>query len=77
MMGNICPSFMHAILGFANTLINVYTAQGGNWSVTARSTGIVTGCFAVICLSFYIVYNYWLLGKVKSRHEGELELRRM
>jgi hypothetical protein len=52
-----------------NTLINVYAAQHGEWSVTATVAAIVTGSCAEMSLVLFLVYNNWLLYQVKKDHK--------
>ncbi|OQU97174.1 hypothetical protein CLAIMM_03150 [Cladophialophora immunda] len=44
----IWPTLLNAILGLVNSLINVYTAKDGNWSVTATITVTITSGGAVL-----------------------------
>ena len=54
-----------------STIVNVYSAQEGVWSVTAKIAAIVTGSCAGVSLVLFIVYNFWALKSVKKRHEEE------
>ena len=58
--------------GLISTLINVYSQQGGAWSITAKVTAIVTGTVMVITGCLFVIYNFWVLAKVKKRHGLEL-----
>ena len=53
------------------TVVNVYTAQKGVWSVTAKITAIVAACFLTVGGSLFALYNFWVLEKVKERHNAE------
>jgi hypothetical protein len=64
---------VNSVTGFINALINVYTAQHGTWSITARATAGVTGGFTVVTLGLFLLYNNWLLMKVQKAHETELD----
>ena len=66
------PGLLHAVAGLITTLVNVYSAQGGAWSVTATITAIVTSVCTGTMLALYLVYNNWLLAGVKKSHEQEL-----
>lgn len=55
-----------------STLINVYTQQGGKWSITAEITAIATGSCMVILAVLFLVYNLWVLEKVKRSHGREM-----
>ncbi|KUL81604.1 hypothetical protein ZTR_10498 [Talaromyces verruculosus] len=51
------PTLVNATTGFANTLINIYTARHGTWSVTAIITAAVTGTFAGISALLFLLYS--------------------
>jgi hypothetical protein len=63
-------------MGLVNTLINVYTAQGGSWSVTATVTAAVTASFAGISGALVLLYN-WRLARIKKLREAEPRKRRL
>ena len=69
------PGLLHSFTGLVNTLINIYTAQGGHWSVTAKITIIVislcTGNMSVL----YLIYNHWILEKMKTTRDRALAKR--
>jgi len=67
------PGFLNSIAGLLSTLINVYTAQHGDFSITAKVTAIVTGACTGINLVLFLLYNNWILSKVRSSHERELK----
>lgn len=62
------PGLLNSATGLITTLINIYTAQGGNWSITAVITCVASGLCAVVFLMLYLTYT-WLLNKVKEREE--------
>lgn len=53
--------------------VNVYTAQKGVFSVTAKITAIVTGSCTGVTLLLFVLYNNWILEKVKETHVRELQ----
>lgn len=65
------PGCLNSLAGLISTLINVYSQQGGNWSITARVTAIVTG--SIMCITGFLfgLYNFWILERVKRRHGRE------
>ncbi|APA13368.1 hypothetical protein sscle_11g081380 [Sclerotinia sclerotiorum 1980 UF-70] len=74
----ILPGFLHSITGLLTTIINIYTARSGAWSVTAIITITVTGCCTVFLLASFLIYNFWLLQNVKKEHKKKvLELSRL
>ncbi|KAL4889169.1 hypothetical protein BDV59DRAFT_120911 [Aspergillus ambiguus] len=60
------PIFINSITGFVNTIINIYTARGGAWSVTATVTASVTGTCALVSGSLFLVYNNWLFARLEK-----------
>jgi hypothetical protein len=67
------PGCLNSLAGLISTLINVYSQQGGAWSVTAKVTAIVTGSVMVITGSLFAIYNFGILARVKKRHGREME----
>jgi len=66
------PGCLNSLTGLISTLINVYGQQGGNWSITAKVTAIVTGAVMLVTGCLFLLYNYWILGRVKSQHGLEM-----
>ena len=66
------PGCLNSVAGLMNTLVNVYSQQGGDWSVTARVTAIVTGTIMCVTGVLFGVYNFWALRRVKRGHEREI-----
>lgn len=67
---------MNSATGLVNTLINVYTARQGSWSVPAAITAAVTGSFTTITAILLLVYDTWLLGKIRQEHDKAVERER-
>lgn len=65
------PGTLHALAGLLSTIINVYTAQDKQWSITARVSAIVEGACLVVCGALFIFYSNWMLERVKKRHRKE------
>lgn len=70
------PGCLNSLTGIITTLISVYSAQGSNWSITARVTIIVTGASTVVTAILFVIYNYWVLQRVKSSHTREMDMER-
>ncbi|KAH8653974.1 hypothetical protein BGZ60DRAFT_460367 [Tricladium varicosporioides] len=66
------PGLLHSSVGLITTLINIYTAQGGHWSVTAKITVIVIGLCTGNMSVLYLVYNHWILEKMKTPLDREV-----
>ncbi|KAK6609670.1 hypothetical protein H4I96_03601 [Botrytis cinerea] len=67
------PGFINSITGLGTTVINIYTAREGVWSVTAIVTTAVTGTCTVFMLTMLVLYNFKLLENVKRDHKRRLE----
>jgi hypothetical protein len=68
---------MHSATGLATTILNIYTAKNGLWSVTAIVTTVVTGVCTMFMLAMYILYDSILLARVKKDHESEVQRRKL
>jgi hypothetical protein len=65
---------MNSVAGLLTTLVNIYTAQHGVWSITARITAIVIGSCMIIAGVLFACYNFIALRRVRKTHERELGL---
>jgi hypothetical protein len=61
------------VAGLVSTIVNVYTAQKGIWSITAKITAIVTGSCVGVAGFLFALYNFWALQKVRVKHERSLD----
>ena len=59
------PGLLHSLVGLITTLINIYTIQGGHWSITAKITVMTIGLCTGNMSMLYLVYNHWILEKIK------------
>lgn len=57
--------------GLLTTLINIYTAKDGDWSVMALLAVIAAGLSTACSLALIIIYRLGKLEKVKKEHELE------
>ena len=55
----IRPALLNSLVGLVTTLINVYTTQGGHWSVTAVVTASVTAFITLVTVTLYVLYALW------------------
>lgn len=62
----------NSIAGLISTLINVYSQQGGRYSITAKVTVVVTGSCAVVTAVLFLLYNFCILELVKRKHSEEV-----
>ena len=65
---------LNSAAGLISTVINIYSAQGGNLSVTAKMTLCVTGGFTGVFLILFVLYNFWALQRVKAKHQERLQM---
>ncbi|KAJ8108312.1 hypothetical protein OPT61_g8262 [Boeremia exigua] len=71
-LGIFLPSLLNSVAGLVSTLVNVYSAQEGQFSVTAKVTVVVTSACAVVAAALFLLYNTVMLNLVKRRHEREV-----
>jgi hypothetical protein len=67
------PALLNSIAGLISTIVNVYSAQDGQYSVTARATLVVTAACSVVAAALFLLYNTIMLGIVRRRHEREIK----
>ncbi|KAH6694349.1 hypothetical protein BKA61DRAFT_439549, partial [Leptodontidium sp. MPI-SDFR-AT-0119] len=67
----IWPSLTNSAIGFLTTIINIYTARGGHWSVTAIVTAAVTGGYTTIMLVLLLAFDIWGMRKIMKEHNDE------
>jgi hypothetical protein len=53
------PAVLNSIVGLIATLANVYTIQGGHWSVTAIVTAAVIAYLTLFAMILYMTYMGW------------------
>jgi hypothetical protein len=70
------PGCLNSATGLITTFINVYTAQSGYYSITAKVTLIVTGSCMVVTAVLFALYNFLILRRVKKGHQRQMELEK-
>jgi hypothetical protein len=55
------PETASSFMGLLNTLVNIYSAQNGYWSVTAKLAVTINTFLLAAMLVSMLVYNYWLM----------------
>lgn len=63
----------HRDMGLLTTLINIYTAQDGDWSIMAVLTVAITAALALTCLVLMVLFHFGKLAQVKEEHEQEMQ----
>ena len=59
------PCIVNAMNCLVTLFINVYTAQGGRWSDTAKASVAVVTSLLVGALAVFSVYQFWYLRKAR------------
>jgi hypothetical protein len=67
------PGTLNALAGLISTLTNIYAQHNGSWSVTAEVAVVTESVTLVLYLALFILYNNWLLQRVKEQHNQELD----
>ena len=68
------PGLLSSLTGLITTFISIYTAKGGHWSVTAKMTIIVIGLYGAAMSILILIYDNWLLEKIKTPYDKELDI---
>ncbi|KAH5469558.1 hypothetical protein HBI22_195600 [Parastagonospora nodorum] len=66
------PALLNSIAGLVSTLVNIYSAQDGQYSVTAKVTVVVTAACSAVAALLFLLYNMVMLKLVKRKHEREI-----
>ncbi|OAK97329.1 hypothetical protein IQ06DRAFT_296496 [Phaeosphaeriaceae sp. SRC1lsM3a] len=66
------PALLNSIAGLVSTLVNVYSAQDGQYSVTAKVTVVVTAACSTVAAALFLLYNMVMLKLVKRKHAREM-----
>ncbi|KAI8941904.1 hypothetical protein NX059_000018 [Plenodomus lindquistii] len=67
------PALLNSLAGLISTIVSVYSAQDGRYSVTAMVTIVVTAACSVVAAGLFLIYNTVMLSRVKRRHEKEVK----
>jgi hypothetical protein len=63
------PALLNSLVGLITTLVNVYTTQGGHWSVTAIITAAITASITLFTVVPYMLYTLWVEQAWKEHYE--------
>ncbi|KAF8960649.1 hypothetical protein BDZ97DRAFT_1665556, partial [Flammula alnicola] len=66
------PGLMNSLAGLLSTVANIFGAQHGELSTTSKSTLIVVGASTGVFGIFTGFYMFWLVRRVKARHDSEV-----
>ena len=70
------PGLLNSLAGLLSTLASIYGAQHGQFSSTSKVTLILTGLSTVIFAVLTVFYMFWLVRRVKQRHDREIGMQR-
>jgi len=70
------PGLLNSLAGVLSTLANVLGVHHATFSLTSKSTIIVTGGIAVICGFLTAFYTFFLIRNVKKKHDEEVGKQR-
>lgn len=78
LLTKLSPGLLNSFAGLLTSLINVYTAQSGDWSIMATATITITGLSTTVTASLFFLYKFQKLRQVKQAHEHKMrkELRK-
>ncbi|PGG97522.1 hypothetical protein AJ80_09691 [Polytolypa hystricis UAMH7299] len=62
------PGLLNSIAGLITTLINIFTARSGDWSVMAITTVVVTGLSTLVTAGFFFQFNFRKLRRIRHKH---------
>ncbi|OQD97744.1 hypothetical protein PENSOL_c011G00951 [Penicillium solitum] len=62
------PTLLNALAGFLTTIISLYTARDGDWSIMALLTVITSGLSVACSLILLYIYKFGKLRKLKREH---------
>ncbi|KUI61361.1 hypothetical protein VP1G_08536 [Cytospora mali] len=71
------PLLLNSLAGFIATLVIIHVQHRWYWSVGALVTVAVEGASLAISLGLFVLYDYWLLAKLKREHCRETSRKRV
>ncbi|KAH8881554.1 hypothetical protein GQ53DRAFT_615950, partial [Thozetella sp. PMI_491] len=66
------PGILNALVGLLSTLASVYGQQRGDWNFSAKAAVGTELTMLLLASGLFLVYNNWLLGKMKRRYERQM-----
>lgn len=62
------PTLLNALAGLLSTIISLYTAHDGDWSIMALLTVIASGLSVASASGLLIIYKFGKLERLKQEH---------
>ena len=69
------PGIANGTAGLISTLIGVYSSHNGIWSITAKVTAIIEGCYLGVCIALFVIIDQVFLSKVRQSHNTHYQPR--
>lgn len=69
------PTLLNALAGLLTTIVSLYTAHHGDWSIMALLTVIASGISVASSLSLVIIYKFGKLEILKQEHIQATRIR--
>lgn len=70
------PGLLNLLASIVTTLVGVYKARSGFWSLIAIVTVTVTGTSTGFMLVLYLIYDVWRLNDIKKQHRLAVKAER-
>ncbi|KAL4863561.1 hypothetical protein BDV12DRAFT_189606 [Aspergillus spectabilis] len=64
---------LNSLAGLLTTLVNIYTAKNGDWSIMAVLTTIITGLAFTILVVLTTLFKFLKLERLRREHDLELK----
>lgn len=58
---------MHSAMGLGSSLLNVYSMQDGQWSITAIITVVVIGLWFVLSIALFVLYDRFMVPGLRKQ----------
>lgn len=70
------PGLLNSLAGILSTLTNVFGVHHATFSVSSKSTIIVTSAVAGVCGILLLVYQFVLIRGIKKKHDAAVGKQR-
>jgi NADH:ubiquinone oxidoreductase subunit K len=65
----VSPTLLNALAGFLTTIVSLYTAHDGDWSIMVLLTVIASGLSIACSLILIYFYKFDKLQRLKQEHD--------
>jgi hypothetical protein len=67
------PTCLNSLAGLLTTLVNIYTAKNGDWSIMAVLTTIITGLTFTVSVALTTLFKFVKLERLRREHDLEIK----